>query len=98
MSNKIWYHYDNIISSPITRDILHINDLCELIFIQICKFKSIYNKIFLCGGGSSNKISLKKLTALCERITKNKCQKKVIKNRSAYDVPFFVASNQVIKR
>ena len=26
MSNKIWYHYDNIISSPITRDILHIKE------------------------------------------------------------------------
>ena len=26
MSNKIWYHYDNIIISPITRDILHIKE------------------------------------------------------------------------
>lgn len=102
----VWKHINKI---PITyfgyngsgsqvRDVLHINDLCELIFIQIYKFKSIYNKTFLCGGGSDNNISLKKLTTLCEKITKNKCQKKVIKNRSSYDVPYFVASNQVVKK
>ena len=24
--NKIWYHFDNLISSPLTRDILHIRE------------------------------------------------------------------------
>jgi CDP-paratose 2-epimerase len=80
------------------RDVLHINDLCSLIFIQIKKFKLINNKVFLCGGGSANKVNLTALTDLCEQISGNQCEKIKVQKKSDYDVPFFVASNQIVKK
>jgi len=43
------------------RDVIHVLDLCELIYEQIKKIKKINNKIFNVGGGLKNSISLKEL-------------------------------------
>ena len=51
------------------RDVLHIDDLCALIEIQIQDI-SLYNKqIFNVGGGISNSVSLLELTEICKQIT-----------------------------
>ena len=76
------------------RDVLHIDDLCELILKQIKNIKKIKNKSFSIGGGLTNSISLKKLTKICENITKNKIKINSIKKTSAYDIPYFVSSNR----
>ena len=76
------------------RDVLHIDDLCELIFNQIRNIKKIKNKSFSVGGGLINSISLKKLTKICENITKNKIKINSINKTSAYDIPYFVSSNR----
>lgn len=78
------------------RDVLHIKDLCEIINIQIKKFNSIHNKIFTIGGSSKNTVSLKKLTKICEKITKNTIKFTKIKKTSIYDIPYFVTSNKII--
>ena len=78
------------------RDVLHIKDLCEIINIQIKKFNSIHNKIFTIGGSSKNTVSLKKLTKICEKITKNSIKFTKIKKTSIYDIPYFVTSNKGI--
>lgn len=80
------------------RDVLHIHDLCELIFLQIKKFKYKNNMTYSVGGGVGNRISLASLTKLCEKVTKNKL--KVIKKRktSNYDIPYFVSSINKVKR
>ena len=44
------------------RDVLHINDLCELLLLQIQKFKKIHNKLFTVGGSKKSYTSLKQLT------------------------------------
>ena len=44
------------------RDVIHIDDVCEILFKQIKKLDSIYNESFDIGGGKSNSISLKELT------------------------------------
>ena len=54
------------------RDIIHISDVCEIVFIQIKNIKNIYNETFNVGGGTKNSISLKLLTKKCEIITGNK--------------------------
>ena len=52
------------------RDVLHIDDLCNLINLQINNFKNIYNKTFTVGGSKTSytsKISqkfVKKLLAI----------------------------------
>jgi CDP-paratose 2-epimerase len=76
------------------RDVLHIDDLCELIFKQIRNIRKIKNKSFSVGGGLINSISLKKLTKICENITKNKIKINSINKTSAYDIPYFVSSNR----
>jgi len=81
-----------------TRDILHINDLCELILAQIKKINLINNETFIAGGGLKNSISLKQLTDICQKITGNKI--KILKNKKTciYDIPYFVSSNKKVKK
>ena len=40
------------------RDVIHIDDVCNIILLQIKKLKSINNNIFNIGGGAKNSISL----------------------------------------
>ena len=80
------------------RDVLHINDLCEIIEIQIKSLNTIFNKTFTIGGSIKNSISLKKLTLICQKITNNKIKFSKVKKTSIYDLPYFVSSNKVVSR
>ena len=80
------------------RDILHINDLCEIIEIQIKKIRVINNKTFTIGGSKNNTISLKQLTYLCEKISKNKINFQKIRKTSIYDIPYFVTDNNFVSK
>ena len=80
------------------RDVLHIDDLCELIFIQIKKINSINNKIFTVGGSNKSYTSLSGLTKLCEKITKNKIKFKKIKKTSKYDIPYYISDNKLVSK
>ncbi len=80
------------------RDVLHIEDLCELIFLQIKNIKKNKNKSYSVGGGSLNAVSLKKLTKICQSITGNKIKIKPIKPTSVYDIPYFVSSNKSVSK
>jgi CDP-paratose 2-epimerase len=78
------------------RDVIHINDVCEIVFIQIKKLKSIYNNTFNIGGGPKNTISLKDLTTKCQNFTKNKIKITKIIKTSIFDIPYFVTDNSKI--
>ncbi len=78
------------------RDVLHILDLCNLIFIQIKKFNKIYNKTFNVGGSKISYVSLKKLTRVCQIITKNKVDHIKVKKTSIYDIPYYISDNKFI--
>ncbi len=78
------------------RDVLHIEDLCELIFKQIKKFNIIHNELFCVGGSSFSKISLNELTLKCQTMTKNKIKIGRIRNTSIYDIPYFITNNDKI--
>jgi CDP-paratose 2-epimerase len=80
------------------RDVLHINDLCNLIFLQIKKFNKINNKLFTVGGSIKSYTSLKNLTILCENFTKNKLKFKKIKKTSLYDIPYYISSNKLVTK
>ena len=80
------------------RDVLHIEDLCRLIHIQINKINTINNLTINSGGGLKNKISLRKLTQICEKVTKNKIKINKIKKTSIYDIPYYVSSNRDVKK
>ena len=78
------------------RDVIHINDLCELILIQIKKFNKIYNKLFTVGGSKKSFTSLKDLTKVCEKITGNVIKFKKIAKTSNYDIPCYISDNKKI--
>jgi len=78
------------------RDVLHIKDLCELILIQTRKFSKINNKLFTVGGSKKSFVSLKKLTEICENITKNKIKFKRNPKTSIYDIPYYITDNKKV--
>ncbi len=80
------------------RDIIHINDVCEILYKQIRKFNSIYNISFDIGGGKKNIIDLNLLTKKCQKITNNTVPILKIKSTSIFDVPYFVSDNDKIKK
>jgi CDP-paratose 2-epimerase len=80
------------------RDILHVNDLNELIYRQIKKINKINNTTFTAGGGNSNLISLKELTKICESLTGNKVKFSKEKKTSSYDIPYFCTSNSSVSK
>ncbi len=80
------------------RDVLHIDDLCEIIHLQIRKLNKIYNHIFTLGGSKKSLISLKELTIICQKLTGNKIKLNQKKNTSIYDIPFYVSDNSKIQQ
>ena len=80
------------------RDVLHVNDLSELINIQIKNLNKINNTLFTVGGSKKSYTSLKKLTEICQKITGNKLSISKIKKTSIYDIPYFITDNSKITR
>ncbi len=80
------------------RDVMHIDDVCQIILLQIKKINTINNLTFNIGGGKKNSISLKDLTLICQRITGNKIKFKNISKTSVFDIPYYVTDNKKIKR
>ncbi len=72
------------------RDVLHIEDLYNLLNMQIQDIDKFNSKTFNVGGGKTNSISLQELTLLCQKIVGNEINiTKRKENRSA-DLPIFI--------
>ena len=80
------------------RDVLHIDDLCKLINLQIKNLKSINNILFTVGGSKKSNTSLENLTKICEKITENKIKIKRTPKTSIYDIPYFVTDNKKVAK
>ena len=80
------------------RDVLHINDLCNLILIQIKKFKKLNNKLFTVGGSKKSYTSLNNLTKICQKITKNKIKLDKQAKTSIYDIPYYITNNGLVSK
>ncbi len=102
----VWKHLNNLKLNYIgyggyghqLRDVLHINDLCELIYLQINKIFKVNNLTFTVGGSNYSKTSLKELTKICEKITGNKIKIGKISRTSNYDIPYFVTDNSKVSK
>ena len=80
------------------RDLIHIDDVCEIILLQIKKLNTINNKTFNIGGGIKNSISLKELTYKCMNLTKSKIKIGKIKKTSKFDIPYYISDNSKVQR
>lgn len=78
------------------RDILNIDDLCELIDLQINSFEKIQGCIFNAGGGAENSISLLELTNKCQKLTNNSLKIGSVPDTNPFDIPYYVTDNSYI--
>lgn len=78
------------------RDMLHIDDLYDLVDYQIHNIDDINGKTFNVGGGLNCSASLKELTQICEQVIGNSIDiGKVAKTRTA-DIRIYVTNNEKI--
>ena len=80
------------------RDILHIDDVCNIILIQVKNLNKINNETFNIGGGENNAISLKTLSDKCQKITSNIIRINRVNKTSQFDIPYYVSDNNKVKR
>ncbi|MEP7167974.1 MAG: NAD-dependent epimerase/dehydratase family protein [Bacteroidota bacterium] len=79
------------------RDMLHIDDLIDLVDIQIHHIEKFKGKIYNAGGGLQTSASLLEMTAICEKITGNKIKiDSELQNRPA-DLRIFITDNSKIE-
>jgi CDP-paratose 2-epimerase len=80
------------------RDILHIDDLVDLIDLQIHEIEKFSGKVYNVGGGLENSASLLEMTAICEKITENKISiSSEIQTRPA-DLRMYITDNSLIEK
>jgi len=78
------------------RDILHIDDVIDLIDLQIHNIELFENKIFNAGGGLANSTSLQEMTKICQTITGNKINIASEPQNRPADLRIYVTDNSKI--
>lgn len=75
------------------RDVMHVDDLFDLVDYQIHNMDKVNGEILNAGGGIDISFSLQELTKLCEEITGNKITINSIKENRAADIRIYVTDN-----
>lgn len=78
------------------RDVLHIQDLFELIDLQIHQMDSIQGQVFNVGGGLENSVSLQELTTICQEVTGNKITIDAVPEQRQADLRIYVSDHQKV--
>lgn len=79
------------------RDILHVDDLVELVDLQIHQIGKFDGKIYNVGGGLENSASLLEMTAICEKITGNKITIGSETQTRPADLRMYITDNSLIE-
>ncbi len=75
------------------RDILHIDDLFELIDWQMKNIQNYRGNVFNVGGGPKISVSLLELTEICNKISGNTIKIGVQPETHPADIPYYVTDN-----
>ncbi len=75
------------------RDVIHVDDVCELIAYQWGHLNKMSNQIFNVGGGRRNSVSLLELTEMIGRLTKKKIPIGSEKKERRADVKIYITDN-----
>lgn len=78
------------------RDVLHVNDLFNLLNLQMQNIDMYNNQIFNVGGGDGTSMSLQELTVLCREITGNIIPIDKVKENRQADLRIYVTDNSKI--
>ena len=78
------------------RDVLHIQDLIDLLLIQTDSIERISAEVFNVGGGMEVSASLREMTDLCTKLTGNQIKIKASTDNRPGDIPIYVTDNSKI--
>jgi len=80
------------------RDVLHIDDFCDLVVDQVSHFPRYGGRLYNVGGGLTNSLSLRETTALCEEITGNRIPWASVPDTRPADVRLYISDHEVISK
>lgn len=80
------------------RDILHIDDLCDLVIRQCAQFDRHSGRLYNVGGGMEMSVSLRELTRYCQDISKRQVEIGRVAETRAADIPFFVTDSSAVRQ
>jgi len=80
------------------RDVIHINDLCKLIFNQITLIKKKNGNTYNVGGGIVSNISLKETSKICSEITGNKLRIAKSKIKRINDIRIYISNTNKVQK
>jgi len=72
------------------RDVLNINDLCDLVELQLEDIDKYSGETYNVGGGIENSLSLIELTKLCQEVTGEEIDISLVEEIRKADVPYYV--------
>ncbi len=78
------------------RDMLHIDDLLQLVIYELDHLEKLSGEVFNVGGGLENAVSLRELTDLCRKYTGNSIQIDEDPETRPADVPIYITDNSKI--
>jgi len=73
------------------RDVLHVDDLCELVALEIARLDEVAGQVFNVGGGREGSVSLLELTELCRRVTGKSIPVDAVVTTRPADVPLYIS-------
>jgi CDP-paratose 2-epimerase len=80
------------------RDVLHVDDLCDLVAIQLRNMGALDGRIFNVGGGMGNSASLRDFTGICQRITGRKAPIGSQQTDRPGDIKLYITDNSAVQQ
>ena len=80
------------------RDLLHVNDLLDLVEYQLTHFSDLDGSVLNVGGGINNSLSLLETTHLCQQITQTTIDIQPLADERPGDVPLFIMDTQSVEK
>jgi CDP-paratose 2-epimerase len=75
------------------RDLLHPQDLCELLDRQLAAWPRVHGQTFNIGGGRAGSVSLQEYTALCRQVTGREAPIAEDPQTTAVDIPWYITDH-----
>ncbi|MBP8129181.1 MAG: NAD-dependent epimerase/dehydratase family protein [Candidatus Hydrogenedentes bacterium] len=78
------------------RDLLHVEDLLELVLYEIGHLDALSGSVFNVGGGRAVSLSLLEMTRVCEELTGNRLEIGRIPETRAGDIPIYLTDHGLV--
>lgn len=75
------------------RDLLHPDDLYDLLVLQNAQLKDVAGSVFNVGGGQTTSVSLAELTALCQEVTGRSVSVAQDPRTTPVDIPWYITDS-----